>query len=70
MVKTVFDVSGSSQRNKRRNKKGNKMFKAPLEAQGYEEKCLNERTHSPTCGHQAFRMAFVSASIVLGTKLT
>ena len=26
---------------------------------------MNERTDSPTCGHQALRMAFVSASIML-----
>ena len=34
-------------------------------AQGFEEKSMNERTYSPTYSHQALRMVFVSASIML-----
>ena len=38
-----------------------KMLKARLVTQGSEEKCRNERTDSPMCSWQAFRMVFVSA---------
>ena len=34
-------------------------------AQGFEEKSMNERTYSPTYSHQALRMLFVSAFIML-----
>ena len=44
---------------------GNKMLKAPLVAQGFEEKTMNERTDSPVCSRQAIRMVFVSFSIML-----
>ena len=44
---------------------GCNMLKAPLVAQGFEEKTMNERTDSPICSRQAVRMVFVSFSIML-----
>ena len=40
------------------------MLRAQSVAGGFEEKCMNERTDSPTCSRQAPRMVFVSASIM------
>ena len=44
---------------------GSNMLKALWVAQGFEEKSMNERTYSPKYSHQALRMVFVSASIML-----
>ena len=61
MVKTVLHAIFTE----KKKENGSKMLKARLVEQGSaEEKTMNERTGSPTCGCQAFRKVFVSASIM------